>query len=157
MDYRSADLIELHEPGIRLRVHEALDTVGLGFTDDDGTFLMGKSLVLSGDTLADLSEIFGIATNDISKTYFNTRKQKDVTYRKRLKEIDFPVNVEYQEPFETLQLILKRLLVHEMENHIEIKIVMDCLISQEDGSEKYEELTREISYRGTYTIWWSQV
>jgi hypothetical protein len=42
-----------------------------------------------------------------------------------------------------------------MENHIEIKIFRRIKIIGDDGVEKYEEFTREISYRGTYTVWWS--
>jgi len=158
MDYRSADLIELHEPGIRLIVDSARDVVGVGFTDDSGTFFMGKSFVLRGDTLANLSKIFGIDTNYISRTYFNTKKQKEVTYHKNLEETDFPIDIEYQDPFEHNNIKFRRLFVKEMENHIEIKIVMDSLDSeamQEDGSKKYDEIVREISYRGTYTIWWT--
>lgn len=84
MEYRSADMIELHEPGIRLLVHGQADIVGAGFTDD-GINYFEKRIVLDGNTLADLAELFGIDLHNISRRRFNHKEQKEVTYTEKVR------------------------------------------------------------------------
>ena len=151
-EYRRAELIELHDRGIMIHPFRYSDALA-GWSEYASN---SQRYVVDGAGLSELASYFGFEINE--KHYIDKKGRKCA---QELRNADIPLlrkpideigTGRTSEPFE---------LSHKIKE-IWAKIIQPNLISiqfitifDEDLDSK-EEIAREVTYSGSFTVWWSE-
>lgn len=156
MDYRSADMIELHDANMIVRTQTASETEN-GWREYP--HVGGLSYSINGSVIEKLAKHFGLETQDAFQSFTSPKTGERTTFRSLLRQSNFEIGTtrkivgdRSQEDSEGLQLITCLLVRTTTHNILDIKITFE--LEYEDGN--VDTFEKEITYSGKYTIWWTR-
>lgn len=138
-EFRSADMIELHDAGVVVHV-EDYPSDGLGWRDSPT--VVGKRIAVDGNEAARFLKALGI-TFDADELFGD---DFDVIFRRPVHAGALKSDVPLKDVLRIRELRARP----EGPNMLHIHITS---YGREGGSE--EEYVQELSYSGSYTVWWS--
>lgn len=153
-NYRSADMIELHDSGFII--------VRKGYSEGSNGWreyitLNGRSYAIDGEQFLRLAEYFHI---DYRPTITDSSSGKEIrselrgeTFLIQTESIKIGSSVEGSH-YEALQVIKELSAWIESPQLLHMKAVFTYEVT-DSGSITIEEVTKHITYSGRFTVWWS--
>ena len=137
--FRSADMIEFHDAGIVVHV-EDYSAEGLGWQESPS--VVGTRIAIDGNEAARFLKALGV-TFDADELFGDSF---DVVFRRPMKMSDGNAGV-------PLKDVLRIREIHARADGPNMLHVHITSFNRLTGSE--EEYVQELSYSGSYTVWWS--
>lgn len=149
--YRKTELIELHDRGIMIHPYQYSDALA-GWSE---YAYNSQRYVIDGSGLSELAKYFGI---DIKEQYYTNKKGQCCV--QELKNFDIPILRKPIDEIGTGKTTEQFELSHKIKE-IWAKIIQPNLISIQfvtifdEEQESKEEIVQEVTYSGSFTVWWS--
>lgn len=137
--FRSADIIELHDAGIVVYV-EDLPPEDLGWRDSPT--VVGKRLSIDGNELGRLLHAVGVSF-DAEDLYDD---EFDVVFHRGMRMGDEKPDVSLRDSLRIRELLARAEGPHLLHVHI----------TAHPADNDDEEVIQELTYSGSYTVWWSR-